>query len=630
MLCRTHAAPITFGSIGLLHLHILKGSTNAPADNRINVDDHAAPSLGPQQCRPGPANAGANRHSAPLVTAKLSQVSGHSVIGCTVKDSSGHAVRSQKVSVQKAVAITGPFADWMSKKTAVNGQALLPYAQPTYTWYVRCASTLPAGTAAQQTLFVSATKTIRGIKPRPSPTATPRPTATATATPRPTATPTPTATATATPKPTATPSPTPKPTATPTPTPSPTVRPTSTPTATPSPTATPAPIVGNECDNWQVKHPAWIWCDDFESDRAGSYFEYDTAGGSLAQSAGVGINGSTGIKVVFDTGTVSAGSLKLAFGRTPSTYFKPVDAGTSSYRELYWRLYLKNQAGWIGGGGDKLSRALVMANSNWAEAAFGHVWSGGDYLGLDPASATDTAGNLLTTKYNDFPNMRWLGWTPSTTPIFDSAHVGQWHSIETHMKLNDARSDNGVFELWIDGSLEAQETSLNWLGSYDAYGINTLFIENYWNDGSPQRQERYIDNLVVSTQPIGPAAVPTPTPTPSLTPTPTATATATPRPTATPTATPRPTATPSPTATPTLTATPTATPRPTATPTATPRPTVTSTATPRPTATPTPGTGNSYYVSSKATSGSGTIDNPFGLPDLLAAPIIQQGRHFQS
>ena len=66
------------------------------------------------------------------VTAKLSQVSGQSVITCTVKDSRGRAVPSQKVSVQKASAIQGPYAVWMSKKTGVKGQALYPYAhQPT-------------------------------------------------------------------------------------------------------------------------------------------------------------------------------------------------------------------------------------------------------------------------------------------------------------------------------------------------------------------------------------------------------------------------------------------------------------------------------------------------------------------
>ena len=131
----------------------------------------------------------------PLVTAKLSQVGGQSVITCTVKDSRGHAVRSQKVSVQKAAVITGPFADWMSQKTNVNGQALLPYAQPTYTWYVRCAAALPPGVTEpagrgvrraktqNSVLVVSTTMTIRGKKLRPSPTATPRPTATATPAP---------------------------------------------------------------------------------------------------------------------------------------------------------------------------------------------------------------------------------------------------------------------------------------------------------------------------------------------------------------------------------------------------------------------------------------------------------------
>ena len=157
-----------------------------------------------------------------LVTARLTKVNGHSTIACTVKDSSGRAVRAQTVSVQKAAAVTGPFADWMSKKTNVNGQGIFPYAQPTYTWYVRCASAVQTTLRAQATLFVSATKTIVGKRPRPSPTATPRPTATAT--PVPTVTPAPTATPTATPRPTATPTPS------------------VTPTPTPSVTQTPIPI----------------------------------------------------------------------------------------------------------------------------------------------------------------------------------------------------------------------------------------------------------------------------------------------------------------------------------------------------------------------------------------------------
>ena len=83
-----------------------------------------------------------------------------------------------------------------------------------------------------------------------------------------------------------------------------------------------------------------------------------------------------------------------------------------------------------------------------------------------------------------------------------------------HVKLNDLGQSNGVEEFWIDGHLEAKRTNLNFIGSYDGYGINAIFFENYINNGAPQAQSRYWDNLVVSTQPIGcmgpAAAVPPP------------------------------------------------------------------------------------------------------------------------
>jgi hypothetical protein len=272
----------------------------------------------------------------------------------------------------------------------------------------------------------------------------------------------------------------------------------------------------NECSNPQAE---WIWCDDFETNRLGSYFEYDNSGGDFVPMSGLGVNGSSGMRVIYRPGQSGAGNLKLAFGSTPSSYFRAVDAGTAKYREVYWRMYVQNQPGWTGGGGDKLSRAIVFANSAWAEATIGHVWSGSpgaaqDYLVLDPASGTDTAGNLLTTGYNDFAHFTWLGAQQGTTPLFNSSNVGQWHCVETHMKLNNAGQSDGLFEFSVDGNLDAQRTGLNWLGSYSAFGINAIFFENYWNATSPVVEQRYIDNIVVSTQPIGcglSAAPPAPT-----------------------------------------------------------------------------------------------------------------------
>ena len=254
--------------------------------------------------------------------------------------------------------------------------------------------------------------------------------------------------------------------------------------------------------------PGWIWCDDFEQNRLSSYYEYDSAGGNFVRVAGVGKDGSTGMRGHFASGATGAGSLHLAFGKTPSSYWKAVDAGTANYRELYWRMYVKDQAGWVGGGGDKLNRALVFAGTNFSEAAFAHVWSGGQasnnvYLLLDPATGTDSAGNLLTTGYNDFAHMTFLGAVTSTTPVFDAAHVGAWHCVEAHARLNDAGQANAVFELWIDGNLDAQKTGFNWVGGYNAFGFNAVFFENFWNAGAPAAEDRFFDNIVVSTQRIG-------------------------------------------------------------------------------------------------------------------------------
>src|SRR5207248_2274578 len=122
--------------------------------------------------------------------------------------------------------------------------------------------------------------------------------------------------------------------------------------------------------------PGWIWCDDFEQDRTSSYFEYVPENGSFVRTAGVGVNGSSGMRARWTAGQVTAGSLKLAFGRTPDPYFRAVDAGTVNYRELYWRVYVHTQAGWKPNGNDKFTRAIVFAKSDWSEAAMGHVWAG--------------------------------------------------------------------------------------------------------------------------------------------------------------------------------------------------------------------------------------------------------------
>ena len=134
-----------------------------------------------------------------------------------------------------------------------------------------------------------------------------------------------------------------------------------------------------------------------------------------------------------------------------------------------------------------------------------HLWnrsSGGSTLGIDPVSCV-SGSSVTCSGYNDFNNMQWLGLKNGVTQLFSTANANKWYCVESHVKLNDPGQSNGIQEFWVNGKLEARSSNLNFVGSYTDYGLNAVLLENYWNAGSPQVQERYFDNFVVSTQPIG-------------------------------------------------------------------------------------------------------------------------------
>ncbi len=263
----------------------------------------------------------------------------------------------------------------------------------------------------------------------------------------------------------------------------------------------------------ELNQDGLIFCDDFESldPMSDRYFEVGNNGGDFVPLDGVGREGSRAVRTIWQNGEVGAGGMKKSFGRTPSNYIgKHAAHPDSTFMEVYWKMDVRHQVGWQGNGPAKLSRALTLANANWATGAMAHLWSGGpggEYLGMDPASGIDVDGNLVTTKYNDFSNMRWLGWLPGITPLYADEQAGRWFCIEGHVRLNTPGLTDGIFEFWINDTIQAGSYGLNWHGNWntnpDNYGINAVFFENYWNDGSPIQQERYFDNIVIATKRIG-------------------------------------------------------------------------------------------------------------------------------
>ena len=240
--------------------------------------------------------------------------------------------------------------------------------------------------------------------------------------------------------------------------------------------------------------PAVIWYDDFNGEPK-----------RYTESQGENVDGGYGgqgkaMLGLYEKGSQGKGNRKVFFGDSPTG--KVVRKG-ETFDDVYWRVYVKHQAGWLGGGPDKLSRATSMAAGNWSQAMISHVWSAGGSLTLDPASGI-RGDAVVTTKYNDFANLRWLGNKPTAKTQLYTDELGRWVCIEARAKLNTPGKKDGINQLWIDCRLESERTGLDWRGSYSKHGINALFLESYWNKGSPVEQRRWLDNFVISTKPIGP------------------------------------------------------------------------------------------------------------------------------
>jgi len=249
----------------------------------------------------------------------------------------------------------------------------------------------------------------------------------------------------------------------------------------------------------QETDAATIWYDDFN----GPEKAYTESSGGLDDTQSYGGAGKS-VRCLYEQGQRGKGNRKVFFGDSPTG--KVVRKG-ETFDEIYWRLYVKHQPGWTGGPA-KMSRATSIVSPRWNQAMIAHVWGSKDCLTLDPASGV-RGSQVVTTQYNDFSNLHWLGNKPASTfPIHSTAESGWWVCVEARARLNAPGQKDGLNQLWIDGRLEAERKNLDWRGSYAAHGINAVFLEAYWNEGSPVTQARWYDHFVISTRPIGPITCP--------------------------------------------------------------------------------------------------------------------------
>jgi hypothetical protein len=124
---------------------------------------------------------------------------------------------------------------------------------------------------------------------------------------------------------------------------------------------TPAP------DQPQAQDKAVIFCEDFDRlpDWGTRFFEYVPEKESFVWTPDTGLHGGA-MRCQFDKGQVSAGSLKVLFGKNP---FGRGVRRDETFRDIYWRVNVKHEPGWEGNPA-KLARATCLAwcaPAHWAE-----------------------------------------------------------------------------------------------------------------------------------------------------------------------------------------------------------------------------------------------------------------------
>lgn len=254
------------------------------------------------------------------------------------------------------------------------------------------------------------------------------------------------------------------------------------------------------CDDfeWGVNDPSYtVWRD--HGWNVDSNFFNNTqypAGNNIY--TGAGVNGSAGIQWFLAAATATSG--------TPYPYHNIAPINGPGHNKVHVRWYAKWSSNWVWdnvGVKHIYVRGLNQAhNMDWRVPIF-----------IQPSGVTNV--EIYGPGYSCNPRDLFLHQNLGKDIAFDGPELGKWHAIEMMVKLNNGSAQDGEIALWVDGIKRMHQYGIQIRCPSSTVGINDIWVTSYWGgSGTETHPDMYVwyDNIVVSTNYIGPIAARPPAP----------------------------------------------------------------------------------------------------------------------
>ncbi|GFO63690.1 polysaccharide lyase [Geomonas paludis] len=209
-------------------------------------------------------------------------------------------------------------------------------------------------------------------------------------------------------------------------------------------------------------------------------------------AAGAGPDGSNALKITFDCDSNTCGD-RWNNWNVPA-----------NNQELYIKFNFKFDCGTGNciGGAKFLKLRGIINGTNYANSTFQVVYQTSKFEGiLFGCSGTARDANSII-RYDGTTGLTSGCPTPTlsgTRPGLIDPRDGKWHTWKVHMKYNDDAQNNGLYEVWYDGTKVLGATGINNRDTADSkfFGYIILGGWNQYYGGIPY--SIYYDNFVAST-----------------------------------------------------------------------------------------------------------------------------------